>query len=163
MKRGWIAFSIPLLFLLLFAACTGKPAQTEVNYNQAIGVTAENISSMYVGYRAPDGWEFNTKDSAQIKMALDFFQNQKFITREAPKENPKEVVANIPYYCIIFTLKNSGQDVRIDFNSDGNGTFITVITSEKFTETGKKFYTLPQSTPEKDKQLFASLKAKNGK
>lgn len=160
MKRKKITFAIPLLFMLLLVGCIGKPAQ-EVNYNQAIGVTEENISSMYVGYRAPTGgWEYNTQDKEQFKMALDFLKNQKYIPKEEPKKQ-EPVAADIPYRCLIFSIKDSPKEVRIDFGAEAQSTFIAVITSEKFTELGRKFYTLPISTSEKDKQLFDTLKAKN--
>lgn len=120
------------------------------DYNKVIGLTLDNVTKMYVGYRAPSGWEYNTTNKTQIKAVINYLENQQY-TKEVNPQKPY-LTGTPNLYIVIFYVNGKAEPVtQVSFNA-ADGRKVTI---------NDEFYLISENSPEYAKKFFEELKEIN--
>ena len=111
-----LVFIVSLFSSGCFLNNSNVQKEEKENFNQAVGLNAEMISKMNVGFRSPDGWEYTTDDKELINIAINFLKNNSYIKQDKPNSTEQPVAVNNPSYVMNFNIKDSTQtyNIRID-------------------------------------------------
>lgn len=123
--------------------------ETKLSYERVLGTTPDVVTKMNVGYRNHNGWEFTTRDKDLIHQVFIFLNSKQFIQQNVVPTSGSGT--NHPHYSIHF-LVTEKKTYWISFSiSADDGTSVWV---------DGKHYKMTNSSSEKGKDFFESLKSK---